>query len=302
MTQEVLSHALQAAASAAHFAGPDASAALLDACKAVSREHAAEIHRRYLPDVETIIIDIEGTTTPIPFVTTVLFPYAISHAAEYVTKHYDELTDIIEAMRVQAASDGEDIPRIPKGNKEEVVAAVAANLKKNSELNRKVTAMKSLQGMIWKDGYASGELKGAVFADVPVALKRWVDQGKKVYIYSSGSVGAQKLLFGQTTHGDLLPYLSGHFDTTSGGKREASSYKTIAAAIGVAPKSSLFLTDMVPEAVAADEAGMKTMLLHRPENLLYEVGDQLEARRFVQVTSFDDIFAKQTKRKRDDSA
>src|SRR5205823_401284 len=130
----------------------------------------------------------------------------------------------------------------------------------------KSTALKSIQGKIWDKGFANGELKGEVFPDVPSALRRWTEEGKKVYIFSSGSVLAQKLVFGHTQYGDLTKYLSGFFDTKTGPKREPQSYNTIAKKIGIAPNDILFLSDVPEELIAAQQAGMQTKLVVRPGN------------------------------------
>eukprot|EP01063_Lacrimia_lanifica_P033257 TRINITY_DN5862_c0_g1_i4.p1 TRINITY_DN5862_c0_g1~~TRINITY_DN5862_c0_g1_i4.p1 ORF type:complete len:340 (+),score=137.61 TRINITY_DN5862_c0_g1_i4:103-1122(+) len=246
--------------------------------------------------VEAVVLDIEGTTTPIPFVTETLFPYAEKKVEGFVKEKLAEVDDVVQAMRLAAAADQKEFPDVPQiagraAGAAKVAADVAANLIWNSQKNRKVTAMKELQGRIWREGYASGDLKGYVYPDVPAAFKRWTGQGVKCYIYSSGSVGAQKLLFGQSSAGNLLPYLSGHFDTTTGGKREAASYAKIAAAIGRqdAPASVLFLTDIVGEATAARAAGMRVALLHRPANHLIDAADQSAAAAFPQLRTFDAI-------------
>jgi len=151
--------------------------------------------------------------------------------------------------------------------------------------DRKSTALKNLQGHMWHTGYSAGELKAVLFEDVPGALQRWHSANIPIYIYSSGSIDAQKLLFGNTTAGNLLPQLSGHFDTTTGPKVDASSYTKIADAIGVSAKDILFLTDVYQEAVAADSAGMGTTITNRPENKALP-----EAHKFTVVTSFAELF------------
>ena len=129
--------------------------------------------------------------------------------------------------------------------------------------DRKVTPLKTLQGMIWAQGYAAGELEGHVYADTPPALRRWHGQGLRLYVYSSGSVEAQKLIFGHTQAGDLTPLFSGYFDTRVGGKREADSYRAILASIGMPGDEVLFLSDIGEELDAAREAGMRTVQLLR---------------------------------------
>ena len=248
----------------------------------------------YIKGVDSVICDIEGTTTPIPFVSTVLFPYSIEKASNFLENNFEKLTDVVNGMRKQAEEDGGDVPQIRKDcETTEIIKDVVANLQHNLKLNRKLTAMKDLQGKIWDGGYKSGELKGAVFNDVAPAFKRWCESGKKVYIYSSGSVAAQKLIFGYSSAGDLLPHLTNHYDLSNiGNKREACSYTKIAEDLGKSDSTNslLFLTDMVPEATAAREAGFKVFLLDRPENLIMSAEDTKTAESFITLKNFDDIF------------
>jgi enolase-phosphatase E1 len=132
--------------------------------------------------------------------------------------------------------------------------------------DRKSTPLKSLQGMIWENGYQRGELRGHVYPDVPAAFTRWKQKGKTISIFSSGSVLAQKLIFAHTEFGDLTLFITAHFDTTTGAKSDPKSYKKIAAALGVAPGEILFLSDSPAELNAARSVGMQTALSARPEN------------------------------------
>ena len=152
------------------------------------------------------------------------------------------------------------------------------------ERDRKSTPLKSLQGMIWENGYKNGELRGHVYPDVPVAFARWKDQGKSISIFSSGSVLAQKLIFRHTEAGDLTPFITAHFDTTTGAKKEPESYRKIAAALGVPPGAVLFLSDSVAELDAARPVGMETALSARPENPPAEPNEHRVIR------SFDEVF------------
>ncbi|KAJ9463426.1 Enolase-phosphatase E1 [Diplonema papillatum] len=243
-----------------------------------------------------VVTDIEGTTTPIPFVSTVLFPYSDARFEEYVRKHYSSLSAIITTLRAQAVADRAANPPVAappireEGTDAEIIADVVANLLYNSKANRKVTPLKELQGMIWKEGYASGALVSQIYEDVPRAFRRWKAQGRRVYIYSSGSVAAQKLLFSGGSEGSLLGSIDGHFDTTTGHKQEVASYAAIAKEIGEKPADVLFLTDIVGEAVAARSAGMTAMLLLRPDNNLFSPDDQPAAASFLQLLDFDDLF------------
>ncbi|KAL5719495.1 hypothetical protein ACHQM5_012261 [Ranunculus cassubicifolius] len=211
-----------------------------------------------------IVLDIEGTTTPISFVTEVLFPYARDNVGNHLNSTYDteETREDIKLIRAQVEEDIKQgitgsVP-VPPDNagKEEVIASLVANVYEMIKADRKITALKQLQGHIWRTGYERNELKGVVFEDVPKALEKWHALGKKMYIYSSGSREAQRLIFGNTNYGDLRKYLSGFFDTTIGNKREARSYFEISQSVGVdKPSEILFLTDVYQEAVAAKAAG-----------------------------------------------
>ena len=202
-----------------------------------------------------ILLDIEGTTTPITFVYDVLFPFARRHAALFLQnagvhdlrREYDE--DLVH---------GNNPPNWTKG--------AEAYFYWLMDQDRKSTALKRIQGEIWLQGYRNGELHGEVFPDVPPALNRWHQAGIDVRIFSSGSVLAQKLLFESTKDGDLTKFVTGYFDTTTGPKNEPESYRTIAAAFGSATGDILFLSDVTRELDAARTAGMKTSLCVRPGN------------------------------------
>lgn len=239
----------------------------------------------------TKLLDIEGTTTSIAFVYEALFPFARNHLAGYLERNWtkDVVQADVAALRVLAARDAEAGLTPPliapeSADAEAIRTSVVRNVLAQMDSDRKTTPLKSLQGKIWADGYASGELKGHVYDDVLPALQRWNDAGESVYIYSSGSVAAQKLLFGASEAGDLLPLLAGHFDTTSGHKREASSYETIAQAIGQPPGDITFVTDVFEEALAAQDAGLNVVISVRPGNQSLPDGHG-----FRTVTSFDEI-------------
>jgi enolase-phosphatase E1 len=184
--------------------------------------------------LRAIVLDIEGTTTPISFVHQTLFPYARSKVEAYLRAH---------------------------GRSHEYQAMIRL-----MDEDSKSTALKELQGRIWEDGYRSGELVGAVFDDVPAALARWQKQGIGVGIFSSGTVLAQKLLFQHSTAGDLTPFLRWHFDTAIGTKADPESYRRIASTIGESPATVLFVSDVIRELDAARAAGMQTVLSVRPGN------------------------------------
>ena len=204
--------------------------------------------------IEAIVTDIEGTTSSIAFVHDVLFPYARANLAGFVAAHGRE--PAVRAELDTAKREAGD----PMMSDEAVVAVLLSWI----DEDRKTTPLKALQGMIWAEGYRAGGFQGHVYDDAAAALRRWHDAGKKLYVYSSGSVAAQKQIFGHTKFGDLTPLFAGYFDTTTGAKKVAESYRKIATAIGVATARILFLTDSTDEIAAARAAGMQTVQLRRP--------------------------------------
>ena len=202
-----------------------------------------------------VLVDIEGTTSTIAFVHTVLFPYADEHLDAYVAAHRDE-PEVAQAMRDAAREAGLG----PDAGD----AAVLAQLHAWMAEDRKATSLKTLQGLIWDEGFRETGLRGHVYPDAAAGLRRWHSAGLHLYIYSSGSIAAQKTLFGHSMQGDLLPLFSGHFDTTTGPKREAVSYERIARAIRLAPEAIVFLSDVDAELDAARATGMQTVRLLRP--------------------------------------
>ncbi|OIW05276.1 hypothetical protein TanjilG_03665 [Lupinus angustifolius] len=245
------------------------------------------------PFPRCIVLDIEGTTTPISFVSEVLFPYARDNVGRHLSATYDTLDtqNDIKLLRSQIQSDLEQgiagavpVPSVDAG-KEEVVAAVVANVDAMIKADRKITALKELQGHIWKTGYENNELEGIVFDDLPEALEKWHALGIKVYIYSSGSRLAQRLIFGKTNYGDLRKYLSGFFDTTVGNKKETHSYVNISESLGVdKPSDILFVTDIFQEATAAKAAGLEVIISIRPGNAPLP-----ENHEFKTIKSFSEI-------------
>lgn len=210
---------------------------------------------------DRFVLDIEGTTTSISFVYDELFPFARNEVRNFLSQNWDKLSEVRAGLIAQAEADRAEGLNAPLPDSPE---EAAKNVLWQMDQDRKTTALKSLQGMIWKAGYADGRLKGHVFPDVPQALLRWHDRGAKTYIYSSGSIAAQKLLFGHSVAGDLTGLLSGFFDTTTGPKREADSYRLIKEAIG--GEHILFATDILQEAQAASEAGFDVVVMQRPGN------------------------------------
>jgi 2,3-diketo-5-methylthio-1-phosphopentane phosphatase len=223
---------------------------------------------------KVFLLDVEGTVAPLSLTTEVLFPYARRLFAIFLERsRNDELVreDLVLLEAENRAEVGAGVPRLPG------IASPADTARPRFRLDammylmwlmdrdRKSTALKSLQGKIWKGGFESGELKGTLFEDVPPAFKRWAAAGR-VAIYSSGSVEAQKLFFRYSSHGDLTPLVSGYFDTRTGPKMESASYASIAAAMDIAPQELLFFSDSMRELDAAREVGCMTRLVMRPGN------------------------------------
>lgn len=201
---------------------------------------------------KAILTDIEGTTSSLSFVKDVLFPYARTHLAEYVASHRDnnDVRRCLDEVRAFAGAKFTDVQ-------------VIEQLLRWIDEDRKITPLKTLQGMIWAAGYKSGAFQGHVYADAVEKLRAWKQRGLRLFVYSSGSVYAQKLIFGYTAFGDLTPLFEGYFDTTTGGKREADSYQKIAAVINELPSDILFLSDIKEELDAATTSGMQTVWLLR---------------------------------------
>ena len=205
--------------------------------------------------MKTILTDIEGTTSSIAFVKDVLFPYARAAVPGFVARRGGE-----EEVRRWL-----DVAAIDAGGvcKDDVLVEV---LQGWIDADRKHTALKALQGLIWRAGFDGGAYRAHVYPDAPAHLRAWHAAGHPIYVYSSGSVAAQKLFFAHSEAGDLLPLFSGYFDTEIGGKREADSYARIAAAISRPPSELLFLSDVVEELDAARAAGLDTVLVDRPDD------------------------------------
>jgi enolase-phosphatase E1 len=239
---------------------------------------------------QAILTDIEGTTTPISFVHDILFPYVRTHLSTVLASNDPALLDHIDQLRQQAqldASNGIDVPLIPPRGSPELSEAVISNIQWQMDNDRKVGALKAFQGWMWKDAYKQGTLQGIVYPDVVAALQRWQQLGIPVYVYSSGSVAAQKLLFGHSDHGDLLKYFSGYYDTTVGSKLTPESYTKIVEDMGCEPSGVWFLTDNIAEVEAAKEAGLHVLLAMRPGNHPIDEG---RASKHVRFHSFDELF------------
>lgn len=216
-----------------------------------------------------ILLDIEGTTSSIRFVYDVLFPYARRELHSFLATRWDQ-PDVTAARELIARDAGfltfADWQATQAGSSEPPLAGLCREVLRLMEADAKVTGLKALQGLIWREGFARGELRAHVYPDVPPALASWNEAGLDVRIYSSGSVTAQREFFAHTDAGDLSRYLKGHYDTTIGSKRDPDSYTRIAAHIGVAPQEILFVSDVSSELEAAGAAGMTTALAIRDGN------------------------------------
>ncbi|MGH9387262.1 MAG: acireductone synthase [Vicinamibacterales bacterium] len=246
--------------------------------------------RRSLAGIQAILLDIEGTTTPIAFVYEVLFPFARKNLRRHIEQHASsiEYSVLFDRLRDEHAADrraGETVPPWVETPHTARLASVASYSEWLMERDRKSTALKELQGRIWEEGYTRGELVGEVFDDVPGALARWHAQHVSIGIYSSGSALAQRLLFRHSSAGDLTRFLQWYFDTTVGAKIESDSYRRIATKMSMPAQAVLFVSDVIGELDAARGAGMQTTLSIRPGNtpLPHTSG-------YTTIRSFDELF------------
>ncbi|HEV8138092.1 MAG TPA: acireductone synthase [Pyrinomonadaceae bacterium] len=235
-----------------------------------------------MPNWQAVLLDIEGTVTPISFVHEILFPYAREHVNNYLSQHLQqpEVQADIQKLREEQANDAEELRQPPIDSIDTAVTYVNRLI----DLDRKSPALKSLQGKIWKAGYEDGSLKSPVYPDVVEAFERWRDVGITINIFSSGSVLAQQLLFAHTDAGDLTRYIDQYFDTSVGKKIDPQSYLAIAANLSFDPSQILFLSDVVAELDAAKAAGIQTRLCIRPGN------PPQPASQYQSIASFADIF------------
>lgn len=213
-------------------------------------------------NVKGILVDIEGTTTPVSFVYDTLFPYAkakLEVTCEQITPK-SPFYHIIELLKNEYEEEKQIVSDLPEfGNGAPYCHYLMTQ-------DRKSTGLKKLQGIIWEEGYVAGEIKGQIFEDVPLVIKTWQTNKISVRIYSSGSILAQKLLFGYTDYGNLNVYFDGNYDTETGSKKEVDSYRKIANDFSLFPENILFLSDVVEELDAAFKAGLQVGLMVRPGN------------------------------------
>lgn len=232
-----------------------------------------------------VLLDIEGTTTPVDFVFEVLFPYARAGVRDFISEHSSDARGDIDGLLEENRKDierGLDPPVVVDSSEDALLDSLTVYAQWLIDADRKSTPLKSLQGKIWEAGYRAGELRAQVFEDVPRAFRRWRDEQKSICIYSSGSVLAQRLLFAHTEAGDLTGMIDEYFDTNIGAKIESESYLRIAANIKRNPPDIIFISDVTAELDAARAAGFQTLLSIRPGNR-----PQPNASLYVAIHSFD---------------
>ena len=239
--------------------------------------------------IRCILLDIEGTTTPIAFVHEVLFPFARSRVRSYLAEHFDTpetLADLAKLREDYATDVRHNLrpPMLIAGTRNAEIDSFVVYVQWLIDRDRKSTGLKSLQGKIWRQGYFEGTLKAPLFADVAPALERWHREGLGIGIFSSGSLLAQKLLFAHTEAGDVTRFIDSYFDTTIGKKTEVESYRRIAAALILPSKEVLFISDVVGEIEAAKAAGVETLLCVRPGNHV-----QPHPERYRNIQNFDNV-------------
>jgi enolase-phosphatase E1 len=236
--------------------------------------------------IRALLLDIEGTTTPIDFVFTTLFPFAAGHVEEFLREHSSDpglKTLIAELRATWSGSAASGAPVWIESTPEEKIASAAGYVRWLIARDSKITPLKTLQGKIWEEGFRSGELRGEVYPDVAPAFARWREHGRRIAIFSSGSVLAQKLLFAHSSADDLSSYIEAYFDTTTGPKREAESYRKIVATLELRTEQVLFISDVSPELDAARAAHTYTALCLRPGNSQPELTSHPAIRTFDEV-------------------
>jgi enolase-phosphatase E1 len=217
--------------------------------------------------VRGVLLDIEGTTSSIAFVRDVMFPFVLQHMVEFFNKHFlrPDVRSVCDSIAVDAGY--ENLAEWHKASDKPIQELVVDEVRRLMLVDAKATGLKSLQGLVWRQGFESGQLAGHVFPDVIPALRRWRESGVDLRIYSSGSIAAQKLYFGNTSSdGDCLYLFSGHYDTTIGGKKSVDSYRRIAEDWSLEPIEILFISDLAEELLAAQQAGFQIAASDRPGN------------------------------------
>lgn len=232
--------------------------------------------------ISHVLLDIEGTTCPVSFVTGTLFPYAARHLGSFVKTHRSEaglaelLASAEETWKQDSNPEAQQLLAQPG-------AEVVAYLQLLIQQDRKLPELKDLQGLLWAEGYASGDLRGPLFRDVAPALRRWHQQGTVLAVYSSGSIAAQQLLYGHSTEGDLRSLFSHWFDTRTGAKQEVGSYRAISEAMEVVSSKILFISDSLLECEAAHAAQMQVLFSDREGNPGRDNGS------FERISTYEDL-------------
>jgi enolase-phosphatase E1 len=246
------------------------------------------------PRAFIILLDIEGTTTPVDFVYQRLFPYAFRKLPAFLQEYFQkpEIRLLIQQLYLQHQTDErhELMPPAWINGSDHLLQlrSCVAYAQWLMNKNSKYAALKALQGKIWQEGYNTGELQGEVYSDVPPAFERWRRQKREVCTYSSGSVLAQQLLFSTTKFGNLTPFITAFFDSNIGAKTEIESYRKIAESIGRIPRDFLFVSDTKEEVGAAYDADMQVILCDRVNGHL-QIPRSPNAKKVT--SSFDEIFA-----------
>ena len=235
-----------------------------------------------LEGISHVLLDLEGTTCPVSFVAGTLFPYAAEHLGSFVKSHKDQaaVAELLTAAEESWKQDGN-----PEAQQllAEPGADVVAYLQLLIKQDRKLPELKDLQGLLWAEGYTSGDLKGPLYADVAPALRRWHQQGAVLAVYSSGSIAAQQLLYGHSTEGDLRSLFSHWFDTRTGAKQEVASYRAISETMGVGSSKILFVSDSLLECEAAYTADMQVLFSDREGNPGRNNGS------FERISTYEDL-------------
>ena len=233
-----------------------------------------------------ILLDIEGTTSSVSYVYDVMFPFVRRELDRYLRVNWGSpaLSGVCDLIAKDAGYESFDVwcgNRGEEGKRQQLIREEVLRL---MEGDVKATGLKALQGAIWRSGFESGEMRAHIYDDVLPAIQAWNNVGCDIRIYSSGSIAAQKLFFGHTVVGNMLHLFQGHYDTTTGPKKEVESYCAITKDFGLPPAEILFLSDVLAELKAAHAAGLQTCLCKRPGNAEVEAGhDQPE------ITTFDQI-------------
>lgn len=238
--------------------------------------------------IRFLLLDIEGTTTPIDFVYRTLFPYARHRLEEFLSRRGNEagVRQDLAGLRAQREADlaaNLKPPEWSTATPQFELSSAKNYISWLMDRDSKCSPLKSIQGKIWEEGYRQGELRGEIYPDVPPALARWRAQGRRVGIFSSGSILAQKLLFRSTDAGDLTGLFEAHFDTTIGAKRDPRSYSRIAHSLGLPASEILFISDVVRELDAAAQAGMSTAVCARDTSQAESPSEHRRVRSFAEV-------------------